>query len=66
MKDDLAHKRWMTKPAHIREKFEGNVYCRACGVTTIVDYSVDSDNHNIVLKGSCKTCGGKVARVIES
>ncbi|MGM0854936.1 MAG: hypothetical protein ACQEWI_20410 [Bacillota bacterium] len=52
-------------PEHIRKKFEGNVFCPACGVTTIVDYSVDSDNHNIVLKGSCKTCGRKVARVIE-
>ncbi|MGF3105007.1 hypothetical protein [Rossellomorea sp. DUT-2] len=66
MKDELAHKRWMALPGHIRKKFEGNVFCRSCGVTTIVDYSVDSDNHNLVLEGSCMTCGRKVARVIES
>lgn len=41
--DELAHKRWMTLPEHI------NVFCPSCCVMTIVDYSVDSDNHNLVL-----------------
>lgn len=65
MRDELAHKRWMSLPGHIRKKFE-EVFCPACVVTTVVDYSVNSDNHIIVLKGSCKKCGSKVARVIES
>lgn len=63
--DELAKKRWLAMPANIRKMLENNVFCSSCGVTKIVDYEVDSINHQIVLKGYCKNCQGKVARVID-
>ncbi|TMU84242.1 hypothetical protein FGG79_15205 [Bacillus sp. BHET2] len=64
-KDEIAYRRWMAIPVHTRKKLEGNVFCRNCGVTTIVDYIVDSENHKIVLVGKCEKCGGRVARLID-
>ncbi|GAE26499.1 hypothetical protein JCM9140_2576 [Halalkalibacter wakoensis JCM 9140] len=63
--DELAKKRWNQIPADIRKKIESNVFCGTCKVTTIVDYVVDSEDHQMILKGSCKTCGRSVARVID-
>ncbi|UKS64882.1 hypothetical protein QU593_02900 [Rossellomorea marisflavi] len=64
-KDELARKRWMAVPAHIREKLEGNVFCRTCGVTRIIDYIVDSADFKVLLIGTCAQCGGSVSRVID-
>jgi hypothetical protein len=63
--DELAARRWNAIQADSRKKLESNVYCGKCGVTTIVDYEVDSVNHQIILKGHCKKCNGPVARVID-
>ncbi|WP_254871154.1 hypothetical protein [Bacillus sp. Marseille-Q1617] len=63
--DELALKKWKSMPPDLRKRLEGNVFCSKCGVTTIVDYHVDSIDHDIVLKGHCKKCNGKVARVID-
>ncbi|MDL4840567.1 hypothetical protein [Aquibacillus rhizosphaerae] len=63
--NELALKRWQTMPSHIRKKLEDNVYCSTCGVTTIVDYYVDFADYAIVLKGNCKSCNHRVARVID-
>ncbi|MFC4322567.1 hypothetical protein [Litchfieldia salsa] len=63
--DELAKKRWLANPADVRKVFEDNVFCSTCGVTTIVDYHVESINQNLVLKGHCKKCNGNVARVID-
>lgn len=46
-----------------------NVHCGKCGTTTIVDYEDQitvEPNGNTVLRGTCKTCGRNVARVIET
>ena len=43
-----------------------NVFCRKCGVTTIVDYDITLSKPDIILKGKCKKCNGNVARLIES
>ncbi|MGD6959043.1 hypothetical protein ACQCWA_15385 [Rossellomorea aquimaris] len=64
-KDELANRRWMAIPGHIRKKLEGNVFCRNCGVTTIIDYIVGSENHKTVLEGRCEKCGAAVARLID-
>jgi ribosomal protein S27AE len=63
--DELAKKRWLAYPSDIRKKFEDNVFCSTCSVTTIVDYHVDSVNHKLVLRGHCKKCNSQVARVID-
>jgi hypothetical protein len=63
--DEIAKKKWLSMPSDIRKRFEGNVFCSACGVTEIVDYEVDSVDYNIYLKGSCKKCKKPVARVID-
>ena len=63
--DELAKRKWLSVPLETRKRFEENVFCSTCGVTTIIDYEVDSVNYNIVLKGSCKTCKKPVARVID-
>lgn len=63
--DELAQKRWQSIPGDIRKKFEENVFCSECGLTTIVNYQVDSVDHDIVLKGYCEKCNEKVARVID-
>ncbi len=64
-KDELANKRWMALPGNIRMELVGNVFCRNCGVTTIIDYIVGSENHKIVLQGKCEKCGAPIARLIE-
>ncbi|MCA1031380.1 hypothetical protein LCL95_10115 [Bacillus timonensis] len=64
-RDELAVKRWMALPSNERKMFEENVFCSKCGVTTIVDYEVDSINHQLVLKGHCKNCKKMVARIID-
>jgi hypothetical protein len=63
--DEIAKKKWLSEPSHIRKMFEGNVFCVSCGLTTIVNYEVNSVNFTIVLEGYCKKCNGKVARVID-
>lgn len=61
-----ASKKWLQIPVEIRKKLEGNVFCSSCkGTTTIIDYSVHESGSDVVLRGFCKTCGHKVARVID-
>lgn len=60
-----AMKKWAKIPKGMQERLLRNVYCRTCGTTTIVDYSIQSDDDGIILKGKCKKCGKGVARLIE-
>ena len=61
-----AWARWTAIPLELRKRLIGNVWCSHCtGETTIVDYSGVVETGNLVLEGSCATCGGPVARVIE-
>lgn len=63
--DIKAIKKWNKLSQDSKERFLNNVYCRACGETTIVDYSITNDKYGIVLKGTCIKCSGVVVRVIE-
>jgi hypothetical protein len=65
MADELAAKRWKALNPEIRKKLESNVFCRKCGVTTIVDFEVEYTNSQFTLKGSCQKCHGPVARVVD-
>ena len=62
-----ALKLWKKVPEWAQEKLLSNVYCVNCvAMTTIVDLTGEVEDGDLVLKGKCKTCGGKVARLIES
>jgi len=63
--DINAEKKWRKIPKEMRQRLLSNVFCPKCMETTIEDYSVFDDEHGILLQGKCKTCGGKVARLIE-
>ncbi len=63
--DVEAMKRWSEIPKDIQGMFLENVFCGTCGVTTIVDYTINNSDYGIVLRGTCASCGGKVARVID-
>jgi len=43
----------------------GFIFCSACGVTTIADYTLRYDKFGILRKGKCKKCGQDVARLVE-
>lgn len=60
-----ALKRWNSIPEEFRARLIGNVFCRKCSNTTIVDYAITSENNGILLTGRCKTCDGNVRRFVE-
>lgn len=64
--DFEAMKKWKAIPQEFQELVLGNGFCSTCGVTTIVDYTIQSENFGIILKGICETCGKQVARVVEN
>jgi ribosomal protein S27AE len=63
--DMKALKKWSAMPDDWKETLINNVFCRNCGVTTIVNYAIVDDNNGIVLQGKCAKCGGAVARFVE-
>lgn len=63
--DIIAAKKWGKIPSDRQQLLINNVFCSKCGVTTIIDYSMHNDRYGILLKGRCKKCGKKVARLIE-
>lgn len=61
-----AKAHWEAIPAHIQELLLNNVWCPHCAsVTTITDFSGRIEAGDLILSGSCVTCGKNVARVIE-
>jgi hypothetical protein len=62
-----ALKLWRKIPEWAQEKLLSNVFCSHCvAMTTIVESTGQVVGGDLVLKGQCQTCGGEVARVIES
>jgi len=58
---------WQKIPEWAQEKLLSNVYCSHCNaMTTVVEFTGQVVGGDIVLKGKCQSCEGKVARVIES
>lgn len=60
-----AARKWAKVPKNIQQLLVNNVFCSACGVTTIVKYTLHNDKYGILLKGQCKQCGTDVARLVE-
>jgi hypothetical protein len=58
---------WNKVPSWAKDKILTNVWCRNCKITiTIVNYSGEVKGSDLVLTGTCRTCGSKVARLLES
>jgi hypothetical protein len=61
-----AFKDWENLPEENRRRVLEKVYCGKCmGAVEIVDYKVVFEGIGLVLRGKCKKCGHKVARVLE-
>lgn len=61
-----ARDAWLEIPEVHRTRILNNVWCRSCrNVTTIVRWSEHLERGQLVLKGECIRCGGRVARAIE-
>jgi hypothetical protein len=57
---------WDAIPPHFQERVLHNVWCPHCGdMTTIIDFTGEVHGKSLVLRGTCVTCRGKVARVLE-
>jgi hypothetical protein len=53
-------------PPHFQERILHNVWCPHCGdMTTMTDFTGEVHGRSLVLSGTCVTCRGKVARVLE-
>ena len=62
-----ANKNWLSIPKDVRNSLLNNVWCGHCSdVTTIASYIIENHEFGMVLKGNCKKCSNKVARVIEA
>jgi hypothetical protein len=57
---------WDAIPSHCQERVLQNVSCPHCGdMTTMTDFTGEVDGKSLVLQGTCVTCRGKAARVLE-
>ncbi len=63
--DFKAAQKWAKLPRNIQELLVNNVFCSACGVSTIVEYTLHADKFGVLLKGKCRECGLNVARLVE-
>jgi ATP diphosphatase len=62
-----ARRLWRTIPMDKQELILQNVYCSQCSsMVTMVKFSGREEQRDLILTGVCATCGGKVARVIET
>jgi transcription elongation factor Elf1 len=63
--DSEALLKWMRIPKADRIKIEKSFFCSDCGLTTAACYTLSDSKYGILMKGSCKKCGGTVVRLID-
>lgn len=64
--DKKAMQKFNQIPDDIKSKILSNVYCSNCkNVVKIVDFEASMDGGDLVLRGKCDNCSGKVVRLIE-
>lgn len=62
-----AQRIWERTPQPIQRMLLDNVWCAACRkVTTMIQYSGQVKEDDLLLTGRCTTCGKKVARLVEA
>jgi hypothetical protein len=58
---------WDAIPPQAQERILTSVWCVHCSkATTITNFGGRVEKGDLILTGRCVTCGGKVARLIES
>lgn len=61
-----AKKRWHQISEQSRKKILANIWCSHCrDMVTLQLREGKMEGHSLVLRGTCKTCGGEAARVVE-
>lgn len=63
--DMEAFKKWNALQPETQQLIIQNVFCGTCGITKIVEYSLQNDRFGFVLNGQCEKCGKKVTRLVE-
>ena len=62
-----ARKIWTLIPKYNQEKLLHAAWCSTCAKqTTIVEFTGQIQEGDLVLTGKCEQCGSKVARIIEN
>lgn len=57
---------WHKTPAWAEDNLLSNIWCSHCArATTITDYRAEVVGGDLVLTGTCQTCGAIVRRLIE-
>ena len=58
---------WGTIAREARERILKNVFCGKCrGSVEMVRFTGEEEKGDLILKGSCATCGQAVVRVVET
>lgn len=61
-----AKRRWAQMPEETRRDILANVWCSHCLAGTVIELREgEMVGRSLVLRGTCKKCGGEAARVIE-
>ena len=61
-----ARRRWEQVSEAARKAILGNVWCSKCKTGIAMQFrGAKMDGTSLVLQGTCKTCSGEVARVVE-
>lgn len=59
--------KWMRITKNRREEILNNVYCSNCrGAVKVVEYYIEEEKIGLIIKGKCRACGSKVARVVDN
>jgi hypothetical protein len=57
---------WDAISQRFQERVLHNVWCPSCSdMTTMTDFTGEVHGKSLILRGTCVTCRGKVARVLE-
>ena len=57
---------WEAIPQYFQERVLHNVWCPHCrDMTTMTDFTGEVHGRSLILRGTCVSCRGKVARVLE-
>lgn len=61
-----ARERWIKIPKFAQDRLLENVYCVKCAdMVSIILETANMEQHSLILRGKCKTCGGEVCRLVE-
>ncbi|MGE3308700.1 MAG: DUF5679 domain-containing protein [Limisphaerales bacterium] len=58
---------WGVIPREARERILANVFCVKCRRSvTMVNFTGEEQNGDVILRGACANCGHEVVRVLET